>query len=90
MTVLVRLCDTRTGETKDIHQQYPDGYSDEGMEFYYTEGNMSCDCNRGPLFHGKEQPQGTLPCYPGNVIRLDELGWWKDGTYAPLYISPNL
>ena len=47
MTYTVFLRNNKTEEVKEIPQ---DGEWEEGSEFWWTEGNMGCDCNRSILF----------------------------------------
>ena len=49
MTALVTLRETATGETATFDWPWshdPSDDSAEGLEFCWTEGNWSCDCNR--------------------------------------------
>lgn len=45
----VSITDTTTGETRE--RTYDDlGEWDEGSEYWWTDGNFGCDCNRGLEF----------------------------------------
>lgn len=48
-TVIIRKNDT--GETREIHETYPDEYVDS-LQFMWSEGNYGCDCNRASFFYG--------------------------------------
>lgn len=39
------LVDMKTGKTVEVTEQCL-----ESSEYYWTEGNMSCDCNRSRMF----------------------------------------
>lgn len=47
------LKDNLTDEIKTINYDWP--YSDDGLVFYWTEGNMSCDCNRYMEFYNDHE-----------------------------------
>lgn len=71
--VKVLLHDTATGdEGWDVHQVEPQYV--ETQEFWWTEGNAACDCNRLMFLHralGKERPDkdGTdYPCGDSRVV----------------------
>lgn len=60
MSYEVKITDTATGET--VSRTYP-GEWDEGVEFWWTEGNMACDSNRGPEFlRAKGLSPSEFPC----------------------------
>lgn len=40
--------DTKTGETRRREAEWP--HDPHGLEFYWTDGNMGCDCNRSMEF----------------------------------------
>lgn len=40
MTYVMRLTETASG--RSVEREYPNGYS----EFWWTDGNFGCDCNR--------------------------------------------
>ena len=72
--VRVLLRDTQTGdeawEESDVEVQYLDG-----QQFWWTEGNACCDCNRLTFLHralGKEQDvtddRDPYPCGDGRVV----------------------
>ena len=44
----IRITQTETGETADVHTP---GKTWEEEEWYWTEGNFGCDCNRVLLFY---------------------------------------
>ena len=49
-----------------------DAETDSGVEFYYTQGNMSCDCNRADLIQAQCDPEyPELEC--GDTITLERL-----------------
>lgn len=48
----ILLKDKACGEYKSIPYYYP--YDFCSLEFYFEEGNMSCDCNRYMLFYGHD------------------------------------
>ena len=37
----------------NIAYEFEDSISDEGIDFMLTEGNDSCDCNRGQKIYGE-------------------------------------
>jgi hypothetical protein len=79
----VTLRDTDTGEIRQF--DYRDGPT---RLFFWTEGNFSCDCNRGEVFYRAEIDRGeraplSFGCGEGRfeLIRLQG----GDGTiYYPL------
>ncbi len=56
-----------TGEVVDCIQ---DLEWDDGSFFWWTEGNMSCDCNRKVLFHRAkgEECEFNQPCGDGRYV----------------------
>lgn len=50
--LVATLRDTQTGETRVDESDY--SYGAESAEFYWTEGNMSCDCNRAIIFGNED------------------------------------
>jgi hypothetical protein len=82
--VTVRIREVATGKEFDTFQEVEDEYLD-GQEFYYGEGNGSCDCNRklmfgdaqGIQFSDEETPCGSskykVRVVVGDQIVLDEL-----------------
>ncbi len=46
-TLVIELMDMTTGFHDVIEQEWFG--SNEGAEFYWTEGNMACDCNRAQV-----------------------------------------
>lgn len=60
MSVLITLLDKKTNKQK----VYYDAYSDEEKyedSFWWTDGNMACDCNRSICFYGDMDE--SVPCY---------------------------
>ena len=67
------LRDTVTGRTAEESGEFPHGV--ETLIFYWTEGNMGCDCNRGGIVFGDLD---AVPCNADRQrIALTEL--WADG-----------
>lgn len=61
----VEIVDTQTGERRRSFQNVDWG-DDEGSLFWWTEGNMSCDCNRGDAFkREREEPDKESTCNVG-------------------------
>lgn len=56
-SVLIRLHDIHFNSEREIVVEALDVEHD-GIDFNWTEGNMSCDCNRGSRF------------YPDSVVRF--------------------
>ena len=49
MKYIATIIDTVTGKTLTSEHDYP--YDDEdSLRWYWTDGNWSCDCNRGADF----------------------------------------
>jgi len=68
----VYLRDTRNGKTKKhISKKYP--MTPQDFEFYWTEGNNSCDCNRSIYIYGYEN-KNCLECNSAdNIISVDKI-----------------
>ncbi len=52
-----------TGEVREVVHwdgPPPEQWSDEGWEFWWTEGNGACDCVRHPAFEGEKG--ADMPC----------------------------
>ncbi len=61
-----------TSEMKiDDHYNDCQAYSDRAQEFYYTQGNMSCDCNLS-----RELGLPEMPC--GDEIILKSYKLYRD------------
>jgi hypothetical protein len=62
----VAITDTTTGETRE--RTYDDlGEWDEGSEYWWTDGNFGCDCNRKLEFgraDGIDYDDGPCNPYP--------------------------
>lgn len=57
------------GETREYHDEWPDSFSGEGLEFMWTDGNYACDCNRALFWNrikGKDDPD--VPCGDGEYV----------------------
>ena len=69
------ITDTETGETRIYEDEYP--YND----FLWTEGNYSCDCNRGLFFEragGREpDPHEHMCGFSRFTIEVIE---WRGGS----------
>ena len=68
--VRVLLRDTVTGEEAWYSYSVDDEYA-EGQEFYWSDGNGGCDCNRGSCLAsvlGKADP--NLPCGESRIALL--------------------
>jgi hypothetical protein len=84
-SVVIRIREVSTGEEVDCIEDVEEQYLDN-QDFYYGEGNGSCDCNRKLMFgraKGVEFSDEETPCgstrYRARVIVkgkivLDELG----------------
>ena len=84
-SVVVRIREVSTGEEVDYIQAVEEQYLDN-QDFYYGEGNGSCDCNRklmfgeakGIKFSDEETPCGStryqVRVTADGKIVLDELG----------------
>lgn len=64
------IIDTQTGESVQYDCSKLDWYDgdDGSSEFWWTEGNFSCDCNRGLSFYRakhKAEPDDELGCGAG-------------------------
>lgn len=74
------LVDTTTDEKKEGTEEFP-GYTKDTfddnehyrdvIEYMYTEGNQSCDCNRHDMFYPKYEDD--YPCGDGRfkLLKLD-------------------
>ena len=68
------ITDTTTGETRVV---FRDWEWDDGADFWWSEGNFGCDCNRGNEYHdGGENPCGdgryTVRCVSIDGVTLYE------------------
>lgn len=70
MKYKARIIDTKTGESRTFETttEYPDS-----LEFYWTDGNFGCDCNRGYSFIRAAGGQPTdeefdAPCTQGRYL----------------------
>ena len=76
-TYIVYTTDTTTGETRSLRTDFE---FHEGSDYFWREGNGSCDCNRGAWFDGRKRPCGEgrfrVRCLDdaGNVLYEDEEG----------------
>lgn len=75
MKYTVEIIDTRSGETRLVERPTYDLRAN-GLKFYWSEGNMGCDCNRGPLFYGDDDLK--FEC-TGAIFRVPKLTL-EDGT----------
>ena len=67
--VRVRLRDTKTGE-EGVHEY--DAENADGAEFYWTDGNMACDCNRMQCLHeALGRPDPAVGCGSSRVVIVD-------------------
>jgi len=67
MTYRIMLTDRTTGETRHV-ETTPEWESD-ATDFLWTDGNQSCDCNRGQSFAmaaGEKDP--NIPCGDGRFF----------------------
>jgi hypothetical protein len=64
--LVAQLFDTETGEEAVYFDDHWD-IDAEGSEFIWTEGGMSCACNRAPIFHH------TTPCCTSKRYKLASL-----------------
>lgn len=82
-TVVATLRNRLTGETLNyIDDDWEDDSEVSTVEFMWTEGNYSCDCNRS-LFLYEWDDTRQLPCNEAkNEIVLDRLTF--DGVEIPL------
>jgi hypothetical protein len=81
--ITLRLVDRSTGIIKDVPDtwhQYDDPEYKEFNDCHWTEGNMSCDCNRGLCFYPEEE--SDFPC---GDVRFDLLSITEDGTGKVLW-----
>lgn len=63
------LRDTVSGKAAVVYDEWPDSASLDGVEFMWTEGNFSCDCNRGQfLAQVLQEPDPNLPCGDGRIV----------------------
>jgi hypothetical protein len=71
-TYIAHITDTTTGETRTMRL---DGPFDHDEDFWWHEGNASCDCNRGAWFHGGGRTE-KHPCGDGRyrVRCVDDAG----------------
>lgn len=70
----------RTLREDSVWRDDDDGTS----EFWWSEGNMSCDCNRGPIFHRED------PDWVDDTCAVDDqgVGYCFNGSdYAVLSIT---
>lgn len=49
--------DLKTGEIKSYIDKNKDWEGEDGLEFWWTEGNGSCDCNRGLMVFDLDDPK---------------------------------
>lgn len=69
MKYTVVICKNDTGETRTIHETYPDIYGDS-LEFMWSEGNYACDCNRAAFFYGDNDFDDTCGDHRFSVVSL--------------------
>jgi len=74
MKIDVYLRDTRNGKTGVYHspcdwENTPEEL--EHIEYMFTEGDWSCDCNLGAFLYGDDNDP-DLPCH-SNVIAIDKI-----------------
>lgn len=83
MKYVIRLRDNTTGEVRDCPQDH-DGYDAESIEFYWTDGNFGCDCNRRWEFQraGGEGEDENPPCDNERYTAIEAV--LEDGTRVPL------
>jgi hypothetical protein len=94
MILNIYLRDTRNGNTAVRWMNIPDNFSDHDIDFYFGEGNYSCDCNRSLLMYGDdeieddEEDDKLLECNCGdNIILIDKIEDTKDGRLIELYYA---
>ena len=63
MKIDVYLRDTRTGYTNVYHENDDEPFVDYG----WSEGNFSCDCNRSILLYPEDEEK-ELPCGNGTIV----------------------
>ena len=69
--VIAKIRNNKTGEIRDYHTDYYLGDKKEPFEFsdyWWSEGNASCDCNRGLFFGysiGKDYDEIPHECGEG-------------------------
>lgn len=86
VTVRVHLKDLVTGEdawhTYEIAPEHV-----ESQEFWWTDGNMCCDCARGAvLARERGKPDPNLPCTNNRVVVLEAT---IDGVPQPSWIDAS-
>jgi hypothetical protein len=59
---IVHITDTTTGETRAVRMNLP---FYEGSVYWWSEGNASCDCNRGIFFSNYEIALDDAVCGEG-------------------------
>lgn len=74
----IALQDKETGETKIIkyESQFKDGDDEDNdmvVDFMWTEGNYSCDCNRHVFFYDSDA--GENPCGDKrfNLVKIEKV-----------------
>jgi hypothetical protein len=69
MKYIFTLKDSVTGYQRDYIDSWD--YSEDGLIFYWTDGNFGCDCNRALALWNWSDEAKDIPCnVEGNRIRL--------------------
>ena len=72
---------------RDDHSEYGD---DEISDYWWTEGNGSCDCNRSIYIQRSKKDFPCMKC--GERIKLIQIQWegdWKSNEYGENMESLN-
>lgn len=70
---LIKLRNTKTGESTEHQDNYDYGGDQDLMLFQWLENNFSCDCNRSIFMYDDEDKE--LPCSGDPTIVID---WIKN------------
>lgn len=87
-----RMLDKLTGEERSGSDPYE--WHEDGTEFHWTEGNMSCDANRATTFYG---PDEAVPSPideredPDTGLCIGHICMWLEGhqRFELLYLGPE-
>lgn len=60
MQYRIVLEEISSGKRIEFIERYPDGFDEQFADFYWTEGNMCCDCNKHRYFYPDDD--NHIPC----------------------------
>lgn len=70
MSYDVRIRKNATGEVRTVHQDLP---WNDSSHFWWTDGNMGCECNLGIQFYGDEESEEDFDCNDGSFTAVEAI-----------------